>query len=317
MTATVAARRETWGSPCALQRLQRWITARLQVLKRSGTPTEQRQAAAIAPVRRIPAFAPAHCLRACHGHSQLAGHVWRGHTRRPRPRSSQRTTTTCSARSRAYSPAAAAQLLKNHHYLLCTLVVWNAAAMEALPIFLDRLANPVTAVILSVTVVLIFGARAWPFASSHALGRSRAHEWRSTQASMPSDHSMRLRLCSCASELAPFPSKSSASPTHCGALSCNRRPYPLRRRDRAAEPVHALRARRRLLLVLDRAGRDVHRRAYRLAARTPARLRSRPLRVDDATRAAAAGARRLAVPVAPSPWKWCVTFRRGKLQKRC
>ena len=51
------------------------------------------------------------------------------------------------------------QLLANHHYLLCTLVLWNAAAMEALPIFLDRLADPVTAICLSVTVVLIFGAR--------------------------------------------------------------------------------------------------------------------------------------------------------------
>jgi hypothetical protein len=50
------------------------------------------------------------------------------------------------------------QLLSNHHFLLVTLVIWNAAAMEALPLFLDRLADPVTAVVLSVTVVLIFGA---------------------------------------------------------------------------------------------------------------------------------------------------------------
>ena len=48
--------------------------------------------------------------------------------------------------------------MRNHHYLLCTLVLWNALAMEALPIFLDRLTSPVAAVILSVTVVLIFGA---------------------------------------------------------------------------------------------------------------------------------------------------------------
>lgn len=54
------------------------------------------------------------------------------------------------------------QLLKNHHFLLCTLVVWNAAAMEALPIFLDRLADPVTAIILSVTIVLVFGALSSP-----------------------------------------------------------------------------------------------------------------------------------------------------------
>jgi hypothetical protein len=57
----------------------------------------------------------------------------------------------------SFTDFSALQLLKNHHYLLCTLVLWNAMAMEALPIFLDRLANPVTAVCLSVTVVLIFG----------------------------------------------------------------------------------------------------------------------------------------------------------------
>ena len=49
------------------------------------------------------------------------------------------------------------QLLKNHHYLLSTLVLWNALSMEALPIFLDKLLNPLLAVVLSVTVVLVFG----------------------------------------------------------------------------------------------------------------------------------------------------------------
>lgn len=48
-------------------------------------------------------------------------------------------------------------VVKQQHYLLVTLVLCNAAATEALPIFLDRLANPITAVILSVTVVLVFG----------------------------------------------------------------------------------------------------------------------------------------------------------------
>ncbi|KAK9868498.1 hypothetical protein WJX84_001723 [Apatococcus fuscideae] len=43
------------------------------------------------------------------------------------------------------------------HFLLVTLVLCNAAATEALPIFLDRLANPVAAVLISITVVLIFG----------------------------------------------------------------------------------------------------------------------------------------------------------------
>ena len=59
------------------------------------------------------------------------------------------------------NPTPVSQLLKNHHYLLSTLVLWNAASMEALPIFLDKLADPVTAVILSVTVVLIFGMKSF------------------------------------------------------------------------------------------------------------------------------------------------------------
>eukprot|EP00884_Botryococcus_braunii_P005984 jgi/Botrbrau1/15387/Bobra.43_2s0015.1 len=48
-------------------------------------------------------------------------------------------------------------VLQRPHWLLVTLVLCNAIASEALPIFLDRLADPVTAVIISVTVVLIFG----------------------------------------------------------------------------------------------------------------------------------------------------------------
>lgn len=41
------------------------------------------------------------------------------------------------------------QLLHRPHYLLATLLLCNAAAMEALPIFLDRLLNPVAAVVIS------------------------------------------------------------------------------------------------------------------------------------------------------------------------
>ena len=50
-----------------------------------------------------------------------------------------------------------APILENHHLLLVTLLFCNAMAMEALPIFLDRLVPSVAAVILSVTFVLIFG----------------------------------------------------------------------------------------------------------------------------------------------------------------
>ncbi|KAG2437901.1 hypothetical protein HXX76_005517 [Chlamydomonas incerta] len=48
-------------------------------------------------------------------------------------------------------------VIKHQHFLLVTLLLCNALATEALPLFLDRLADPVTAVILSVTVVLVFG----------------------------------------------------------------------------------------------------------------------------------------------------------------
>eukprot|EP00195_Chlamydomonas_chlamydogama_P007783 CAMPEP_0202891134 /NCGR_PEP_ID=MMETSP1392-20130828/1288_1 /ASSEMBLY_ACC=CAM_ASM_000868 /TAXON_ID=225041 /ORGANISM="Chlamydomonas chlamydogama, Strain SAG 11-48b" /LENGTH=783 /DNA_ID=CAMNT_0049574813 /DNA_START=91 /DNA_END=2442 /DNA_ORIENTATION=- len=50
-----------------------------------------------------------------------------------------------------------APVLKNQHLLLVTLLLCNAGASEALPIFIERLADPVTAVLLSVIAVLIFG----------------------------------------------------------------------------------------------------------------------------------------------------------------
>lgn len=48
-------------------------------------------------------------------------------------------------------------VLRRPHVLLVTLLVCNACAAEALPLVLDRLANPLAAVVLSVTVVLFFG----------------------------------------------------------------------------------------------------------------------------------------------------------------
>eukprot|EP01135_Chromosphaera_perkinsii_P002026 Nk52_evm73s215 gene=Nk52_evmTU73s215 len=48
-------------------------------------------------------------------------------------------------------------IVKQHHLLLVCLLLCNAAAMEALPIFLDRLVSPVAAVVISVTLVLFFG----------------------------------------------------------------------------------------------------------------------------------------------------------------
>ncbi|XP_022927833.1 DUF21 domain-containing protein At2g14520 isoform X4 [Cucurbita moschata] len=48
-------------------------------------------------------------------------------------------------------------VVKNQHLLLCTLLICNAAAMEALPIFLDRLVTAWGAVLISVTLILLFG----------------------------------------------------------------------------------------------------------------------------------------------------------------
>ncbi|URD75186.1 DUF21 domain-containing protein [Musa troglodytarum] len=69
----------------------------LEILQRSGTPTEKKQAATILPV------------------------------------------------------------VQKQHQLLVTLLLCNAAAMEALPIYLDKIFHPFVAVVLSVTFVLAFG----------------------------------------------------------------------------------------------------------------------------------------------------------------
>jgi metal transporter CNNM len=48
-------------------------------------------------------------------------------------------------------------VLSNRHWLLCTLLLMNSFAMEALPVFLDRVFSRFTAVVISVTLLLIFG----------------------------------------------------------------------------------------------------------------------------------------------------------------
>jgi len=48
-------------------------------------------------------------------------------------------------------------LIKRHHLLLVTLLLANAGAVEAMPIFMDKITNPVLAILVSVTAVLIFG----------------------------------------------------------------------------------------------------------------------------------------------------------------
>lgn len=48
-------------------------------------------------------------------------------------------------------------ILNSRHWLLVTLLLWNATAMEALPIFLNKLVDEFMAIIISVTLVLFFG----------------------------------------------------------------------------------------------------------------------------------------------------------------
>ncbi|KAK6122648.1 hypothetical protein DH2020_043610 [Rehmannia glutinosa] len=87
----------------------------LEILERSGTPTEKKQAC--------------------------------------------RHTIPIIAESSIFVIASAAILpvVQKQHQLLVTLLLCNAAAMEALPIYLDKLFNQYVAIILSVTFVLAFG----------------------------------------------------------------------------------------------------------------------------------------------------------------
>ncbi|KAF9621512.1 hypothetical protein IFM89_022530 [Coptis chinensis] len=48
-------------------------------------------------------------------------------------------------------------VVRQQHLLLCTLLIYNAAAMEALPIFLDGLITAWGAILISVTLILLFG----------------------------------------------------------------------------------------------------------------------------------------------------------------
>eukprot|EP00242_Pyramimonas_sp_CCMP2087_P002388 CAMPEP_0198227554 /NCGR_PEP_ID=MMETSP1445-20131203/109655_1 /TAXON_ID=36898 /ORGANISM="Pyramimonas sp., Strain CCMP2087" /LENGTH=105 /DNA_ID=CAMNT_0043907651 /DNA_START=48 /DNA_END=361 /DNA_ORIENTATION=- len=48
-------------------------------------------------------------------------------------------------------------LLENEHKLLVTLLLCNAFSMEALPLCLDQFLDPVTAILISVSAVLLFG----------------------------------------------------------------------------------------------------------------------------------------------------------------
>ncbi|WOK99022.1 DUF21 domain-containing protein [Canna indica] len=59
-------------------------------------------------------------------------------------------------KDRAYA-AKILPVVKNQHLLLCTLLIGNSLAMEALPIFLDALVPAWGAILISVTLILTFG----------------------------------------------------------------------------------------------------------------------------------------------------------------
>ncbi len=48
-------------------------------------------------------------------------------------------------------------LVKRHHLLLVTLLLANALAVEAMPVFLSKITNEIVAIVVSVTAVLLFG----------------------------------------------------------------------------------------------------------------------------------------------------------------
>ncbi|PRP79163.1 hypothetical protein PROFUN_09336 [Planoprotostelium fungivorum] len=48
-------------------------------------------------------------------------------------------------------------IVRQHHWMLVALLLCNSAAIETLPLFLDKLVDEITAIIISVTVILVFG----------------------------------------------------------------------------------------------------------------------------------------------------------------
>ena len=48
-------------------------------------------------------------------------------------------------------------VIDKYHWMLVTLLLCNALAMEALPLFLDKVVTPTIAIVISVTAVLTFG----------------------------------------------------------------------------------------------------------------------------------------------------------------
>ncbi|EFC40934.1 CBS and cyclic nucleotide-binding domain-containing protein [Naegleria gruberi] len=64
--------------------------------------------------------------------------------------------STGTEKERKYA-ARLAPILKRHHLLLVTLLLWNALCVECLPLFLDKLVPEWVAILLGITAVLLFG----------------------------------------------------------------------------------------------------------------------------------------------------------------
>ncbi|EFC38143.1 predicted protein [Naegleria gruberi] len=64
--------------------------------------------------------------------------------------------STGTEKERKYA-ARLAPILKRHHLLLVTLLLWNALCVECLPLFLDKLVPEWAAILLGITFVLLFG----------------------------------------------------------------------------------------------------------------------------------------------------------------
>ena len=48
-------------------------------------------------------------------------------------------------------------VIDQHHWMLVTLLLCNAGAMETLPIYLDKIVPEALAILVSITLILIFG----------------------------------------------------------------------------------------------------------------------------------------------------------------
>ena len=49
------------------------------------------------------------------------------------------------------------RVVKHHHWLLVTLLLANAGAVETMPIFLNQIASEIISIVISITLVLLFG----------------------------------------------------------------------------------------------------------------------------------------------------------------